>query len=188
MTSAVLLEGEAASLAASVRGGAIQELRAVGEGRRPETSARRFQGSPPDPTVLGPWLEAERTFHLALARASGNDLLAKTLAGLLDGFARVCYLASALGGVSPLMTEVHSALVAAVSSGDRSEARSLVVDEVRSAEALLIQSLLSSESVATTNVDATPQTRPSTFYLNVPLVATKEGNAPNDPNQYHGAR
>jgi DNA-binding GntR family transcriptional regulator len=127
-----------------------------------------------DVEALRAWLDAERAFHLALARASGNDLLATTLSGLLESFARVCFLASALGSHSPLAAHDHAALVAAVSSRNPSEARSLAVQEIRTAEALLIQALLSSESISTANVDPRPGSPAQTFYLNVP-TETPEG-------------
>jgi DNA-binding GntR family transcriptional regulator len=172
-----LLEGEAAHRAASARGGAIEELGAVDAAGRRAIAEHDRADVVRHVELLNTWLGAERAFHLALARASGNDLLARTLAGLLEGFARLCYLASALGSDSGLAAYDHAALVAAVSAGKPSEARALAVEEVRTAEALLIQALLSSESISTANVDPTPGARVHTFYLDVPKDADEGGRS-----------
>src|SRR5262249_54681830 len=101
--------------------------------------------------------------------------LVRTLEGLLEGFARICHLAAALGSsLQPVHN--HTALVAAVSSGNSSEARSLAMAEIQTAEAIFIQTLLGSESLSTTNVDLTPTTRPHRFYLDIPKDADSEGS------------
>jgi DNA-binding GntR family transcriptional regulator len=167
-----LLEGEAAHLAASIRGGAVEELRFV-DARRPAVAStgnandRNSAGS-----ALGIWLDAERDFHLALARASGNEILERTLGSLLESFARLCYLAFALGTL-PVPHHDHSALVDAIFRHEPAEARAIVQEEIRSAQALLIRALLSSESISRVNVDTTPASH--SFYLDVPTDGFKKG-------------
>jgi DNA-binding GntR family transcriptional regulator len=149
-----VLEGEVALRVASLSTRPLDELRRV---------ARTGE-----PAHLGAWLDAERAFHLALARAAGNDELVRTLHGVLERFERLCHLAVRLAGGSAVAAHDHGPLLEAIAAGRAAEARTLVVEEVRSAQALVMQSLISSESVSTANVGATPGAPRHTFYLNVP--------------------
>jgi DNA-binding GntR family transcriptional regulator len=170
-----LLEGEAAHLAGSVRGGAIEELRFVDGRRPPVDSGDAHDGERGAAAALRVWLDAERDFHLALARASGNEVLERMLGSLLESFARLCHLAVAIGTL-PVPHHDHSALVDALLRNAPAEARAIVQEEIRAVQALLIQAMLSSESVSRVNVDATPASH--SFYLNVPgHTPTKERDA-----------
>lgn len=169
-----LLEGEAAHLAASVRGGAVEELRFV-DGRRPPVQVADSRDREQTVAALVVWLAAEREFHLALARASGNEILERTLASLLESFARLCHLAVALGTLA-VPRHDHSVLVDAIDRNAATEARQVVQEEIRAVQALLIQAMLSSESVSRVNVDATPAAH--SFYLDVPSAPRPEGHTP----------
>ena len=170
-----LLEGEAAHRAAFATGGALEDLLAVEEAGRRTLVALDLATLSRDRETLTTWLDTERAFHLALAHASGNELLAEVLSGVLEGFARLCYLASALGPREALPVADHQDLVSAISSGHAAEAQSLVAGEIRATENWLIQALLRSESLSTTNVDATPGARPHNFYLDVPTDRRGQG-------------
>jgi GntR family transcriptional regulator, rspAB operon transcriptional repressor len=170
-----LLEEEAAGRAAMAGGNVVDELRSVeAVGRRMLRDldlARVGQ----DKESLTTWLDTDRAFHVGLGRASGNALLVETLDSLLERFARLCYLACALGPSEPFPPHEHGEIVAAITAGDIAETRALAVREIRRAESWLIQALLRSESLSTTNVDATPDFTPRKFYLDVPAEAAKGG-------------
>lgn len=169
-----LLEQHSAQQASLSGNTAAESLRVV------EAAGQRTLARLDAPTMardkeqLAAWIDGERAFHLALARASGNELVTETLSGVLEGFARLCYLAAVLGPGEVIPIHGHESLIAAIESGEPTEAQTRVLEEMRSAENWLLQALVRSESLSTTNVDATPGLSHS-FYLDVPPDGHKGG-------------
>jgi DNA-binding GntR family transcriptional regulator len=170
-----LLDGEAAWQAASAHGGAGDELLAI-EAKINGTVAALDPDVPCEKAALAAVLDADAQFHRALARASGNDALARTLARVLDEFARLCYLAHAVRGVPVLGSAGHPELVRALADREADTARALASREAKIAEGRLLQALLSSESVASANVEPVPAR--NVFYLDVPRNTDDEGRTP----------
>ncbi|MGQ4274403.1 GntR family transcriptional regulator [Terrihabitans sp. B22-R8] len=64
------------------------------------------------------FLEANRSFHMAIAEASGNQRLARTLSGLLDEMARLVGLGFAAQGERPNIENDHVSLIESLDAGD----------------------------------------------------------------------
>ena len=116
----VALEGAAAELAASrMTPEELAHLDALT--RPPQALLRRVTGQP-DRTTMQALLDYNRRFHLAIARASRNERLARLVERSLDEMMR------------PIATgypaDEHGAIVAAFRTGDPARARAAVVDHI----------------------------------------------------------
>jgi len=116
----VALEGAAAELAASrMTPEELAHLDALT--RPPQALLRRVTGHP-DRTTMQALLDYNRRFHLAIARASRNERLARLVERSLDEMMR------------PIATgypaDEHGAIVAAFRTGDPARARAAVVDHI----------------------------------------------------------
>jgi DNA-binding GntR family transcriptional regulator len=170
----VLVEGETAFRAASARGELIDAVRAADNTTRQIAEESAGTSASWDTEGLRQWLQADAELHLAVARAAANDLMAQTVARLLDEYARLCFLATALNGDAAWVPHDHGSLVQAIAEGDPSRAREFAINEMQRAEGLLIRTLLASRSLSTVNVDPRPAQRRSAFYLDVPAIADGE--------------
>jgi len=116
----VALEGAAAELAASrMTAEELAHLDALT--RPPQALLRRVTGHP-DRATMQALLDYNRRFHLAIARASRNERLARLVERSLDEMMR------------PIATgypaDEHGAIVAAFRTGDPARARAAVVDHI----------------------------------------------------------
>jgi DNA-binding GntR family transcriptional regulator len=68
------------------------------------------------------FLEANRGFHLAIAAASGNGRLYRTLSGLLDEMTRLVALGFGVQGVRPNIENDHTAMIEHLAAGDADSA------------------------------------------------------------------
>jgi DNA-binding GntR family transcriptional regulator len=155
-----VLDGEAAHLLAARGGRDVAEFRAI-------TAA--------DPGVTPPnshrWVEMDRSFHEALGHATGNARLADGLSQVLGHFARLCHLSLALDRRAVALMHDHDALISAINEADAPRARQLAVEQAQSAQSCIMDALLSSESIATANVDLGDGPA-HTFYLDIPRDRT----------------
>lgn len=159
----------------------VCDLRALLEGESVHTAAEYAHQAAPYLTQLdksliaadgthGPtvkdWIEADRTFHFELARIAGNARLAEALDRSLLLFARLSYLSLALDPRTTFPQHDHAELIAAVAEGDGLRARTLVTAEIRHSQGLVVDALMSSDSVTKANVDL--RSSFNRFYLDVP--------------------
>jgi DNA-binding GntR family transcriptional regulator len=83
-----------------------------------EQSARRNPASRNQGNRIGFFLDANREFHVAIAKASGNSRLAQNIAGLLDEMKRLVALGFLERGGSPEIANDHAELIDAIACGD----------------------------------------------------------------------
>ncbi|MFN8215331.1 MAG: GntR family transcriptional regulator [Solirubrobacterales bacterium] len=111
-------------------------------------------------------LEADQRFHLAVGAAGGNQALAEAVSRSFTEYLRLAHLAAAIDAASLPPLPDHTELVDAIAAGEAARARELARGEARDAELRIVQALISSESVATTNV--LPAASANKFYLDIP--------------------
>lgn len=68
------------------------------------------------------FLEANRSFHMAIAVAAGNQRLCRMLSGLLDEMTRLVALGFGVQGVRPNIENDHAALIEHLVAGDAESA------------------------------------------------------------------
>jgi DNA-binding GntR family transcriptional regulator len=100
------------------------------------------------------FLAANTEFHVTVARASGNTLLAETIAMLLDREARLNHLSHMLRDRNADAFHEHSELVDALVAGDGDRAERVMADGIRAARSFVLEAMLSSHSVQSVNVVA----------------------------------
>ncbi|NYE24496.1 GntR family transcriptional regulator [Pigmentiphaga litoralis] len=111
------LEPYAARLATGkVEGSHLQRL---------EDACRSNTASTDSGNRIGFFLDANREFHLAIAKASGNQRLHKSLTGLMDEMARLVALGFVARGDSPDIRHDHNALIDALVTGDAKRAEQI---------------------------------------------------------------
>jgi DNA-binding GntR family transcriptional regulator len=100
------------------------------------------------------FLAANTEFHVTVARASGNAILAETIAVLLDREARLNHLSHMLRDRNVDAYHEHSELVDALVAGDAARAERVMTDGIRAARAFVLEAMLTSRSVQSVNVVA----------------------------------
>jgi DNA-binding GntR family transcriptional regulator len=130
-----LLETEATGLAARRRLSAedVAKLESLAESRSAND--------------LSAFLADNTAFHAHIARCSGNGMLAQMLEQVLLQHERLFRLTSQLSERSEDMVHEHHDLVAALVAGDEPAARKCVLDQLKQAQSLVFQALMSSESI-----------------------------------------
>jgi DNA-binding GntR family transcriptional regulator len=130
-----LLETEATALAARRRLSAedVGKLEALADSR----SAKD----------LSAFLADNTAFHTHIARCSGNAMLAQLVEDVLLQHERLFRLTSKLTERSEDMVHEHRDLVAALVAGDEQAARQCVLEQLKHAQNLVFQALMSSESI-----------------------------------------
>lgn len=107
---------------------------------------------PADRDSLVTFLRVNTAFHAELARLGGNRQLAATLEQVLDQSERLFHLACPLKPSSDESMRRHQDLLRVVLSGDSHLAAEMAVAHIRASQAQVIESLLSSESLQSTNI------------------------------------
>jgi DNA-binding GntR family transcriptional regulator len=152
----ILLEGEAARLAASAAPDPGQ-LRLLEE-------AARTSYDPNDSDSIARFLRANTEFHTAVARVAKNERLVGVLEQVLDQMERVFHLGLSRTTSGDENVRDHQQLVKAILRGDCELARRTATAHIRSSQSMVIDALLSSDALLSTNVPATPHTRPSLVF------------------------
>jgi DNA-binding GntR family transcriptional regulator len=98
------------------------------------------------------FLTANRSFHVTLARASGNKRLAQSLEQALDEMERLFHLGLALRNRTDEMKHEHKALIDALTNGDTKEAVRLDIKQIEAARRMVQEAILSSSSLRTIGV------------------------------------
>jgi len=98
------------------------------------------------------FLQANTEFHVSIARASGNDLMAEVIAGLLDRAERLNHLSHQLHDRNAAASDEHHELVDALSVGDGERAERVMARQIQDARAFVLEALSSSPSVQAVNV------------------------------------
>jgi len=145
MALRILLEGEAAALAATriVDAGYLQTLNEL----------CRVSYDPKDRASITNFLAANTRFHATVARAGGNDRLADVLERVLDQSERLFHLGLSLTSRAEEIVHEHQDLMKAIMSGDAKSAREIAVSQSRAAQAMVLDALLSSPSLVTASIE-----------------------------------
>jgi DNA-binding GntR family transcriptional regulator len=98
------------------------------------------------------FLRANTEFHVTVARASGNEIMAEVIANLLDREERLNHLAHVLHDRNADAYHEHHELVEALVAGDGERAEQVMADQIRAARAFVIEALTSSPSIQSVNV------------------------------------
>lgn len=131
-------------------------------GRIGEASLRRLElirtkgYRPGDRDTEAEFLQANTEFHLAIARASGNERLVLMLAQTLSEMERLFHFGLAIRNRTEEMCDEHHALIAALSRGDADEAERVTREELESSRAMVTSALMSSESLLDVSISRTP--------------------------------
>lgn len=134
----LMLEPEAARMAAGKVD--AQRLRALDE-------ACRASYQPGDAKSTARFLEANKAFHVEIARAAGNGRLADAVEQLLDEMTRLLHLGLGLRNRSQEMSREHRALAKALARGDGDTAERICREQIEAARAMVLSAILTSRSV-----------------------------------------
>lgn len=141
-----LLEGEAAALAA-LRGTDLDRLREL-------ELLCRASYSPGDRSSVVTFLAANFNFHMAIATLSGNARLIDALQQVLEQLERVMHLGLTTSSRAEEIVHEHTELLSAILSGDPHKARDVAVSQGHTSQRMVLEALLSSDIVMSTNITA----------------------------------
>ncbi len=144
MSLRLILEREAASLAALHNTDADQ-LRKL-------EKLCQASYNPADRNSIVKFLGANHEFHMAVARMGGNDRLASMLEDVLEQLQRIMHLGLALSSRAGEITHEHKEMIAAILSGDTEKAGEVAAAQARSSQLMVLNALLSSDAVLSTNI------------------------------------
>ncbi len=106
-----------------------------------------------DQNSLETYVQNNTAFHLAVARASGNEWIAALMAGLMDQMERIMHLSYLLGG-GPSYGHQHVELTQALIAGDGDRARDLMDRQLRDVRSFVLETLVSSPGLQAVNLAA----------------------------------
>lgn len=90
------------------------------------------------------FLEANRSFHMAIAVASGNQRLCRALSGLLDEMTRLVALGFGVQGVRPNIENDHTAMIEHLVAGDAESAAQVARRHVETFRAMTLEKVIAS--------------------------------------------
>lgn len=102
---------------------------------------------PGDAKSTSRFLEANKAFHVEIARAAGNRRLADAVEQLLDEMTRLLHLGLGPRNRSQEMQREHRALVKALERGDSGTAERICREQIETARGMVLSAILSSSSV-----------------------------------------
>ena len=102
---------------------------------------------PGDARSTSRFLEANKAFHVEIARAAGNARLAGAVEQLLDEMTRLLHLGLGLRNRSQEMQREHRALVKALTRGDGGTAERICREQIETARGMVLSAILTSSSV-----------------------------------------
>ncbi len=139
-----LLEGEAASLAAS-RLADIAHLRALE--KLCQSSYHEM-----DPASVDEFLERNTEFHCTVAHAGGNERLASILEEVLHQLERLFRIGLLYTSRAIEIVHEHEDLLAAIKAGDAEGARAVAINQARASQKMILDGLLSSPEILSARI------------------------------------
>lgn len=88
-------------------------------------AACRDEYAVPVPRRIDTFMDANKQFHLAVAQATGNERLLRTLSGLMDEMSRLVALGFNVQRVRPEIRHDHNSLIKAFEAGDEKAAETI---------------------------------------------------------------
>jgi DNA-binding GntR family transcriptional regulator len=110
-----------------------------------------------DREALRRFVEANTAFHVAIARATGNERLAEIVASMLDSMERFMYASYLLQPRSEAMEPERVSLTEALIAGDGEVAERLMREDITFAREFLLNALLASKVLQSVNLFASSQ-------------------------------
>lgn len=111
-------------------------------------AACRVRHLVPLPDQIDLFMDANNAFHLEIARASGNERLLRTLAGLLDEMSRLVALGFNVQGTKPEIKHDHNAMIAAFEEGDGKRAELIARRHIETFQSMTLEKVYASLSEA----------------------------------------
>jgi DNA-binding GntR family transcriptional regulator len=102
---------------------------------------------PGDAKTTSRFLEANKAFHVEIARATGNTRLAGAIEQLLDEMTRLLHLGLGLRKGPQQTVHEHKALVKALARGDGETAERICREQIEAARNMVLSAILTSRSV-----------------------------------------
>jgi len=90
------------------------------------------------------FLEANRSFHMAIAEAAGNQRLCRTLSGLLDEMTRLVALGFGVQGIRPNIDNDHNLLIEHLVAGHADAAAEVARRHVETFRAMTMEKVVAS--------------------------------------------
>jgi DNA-binding GntR family transcriptional regulator len=90
------------------------------------------------------FMHANNAFHLAIARASGNQRLHRTLSNLMDEMSRLVALGFGVQGTKPEIKHDHNAMIDAFAEGDGKRAELIARRHVETFQAMTLEKVYAS--------------------------------------------
>ena len=100
------------------------------------------------------FLAANTEFHLIIARAARNEMLAETIAAVLDRHQRLNHLSHMLHDRNIAAHHEHSELVEALAAGDADKAEAVMARQIAAARSFVIDAMISSHSLQGVSIQA----------------------------------
>ena len=108
---------------------------------------------PGDAKTTGRYLDANKAFHVTIARAAGNARLAGAIEHLLDEMTRLLHLGLGLRK-GPQDVHEHKTLVKALARGDGETAERICREQIEASRNMVLSAVLTSRSVMTLAITA----------------------------------
>ncbi|WP_353171214.1 GntR family transcriptional regulator [Paracandidimonas soli] len=109
-------------------------------------AACRVRHPAPLPDQIDRFMDANKAFHLEIARASGNERLLHTLTGLLDEMSRLVALGFNAQGIKPEIKHDHNAMIAAFEDGDSKKAELIARRHIETFQSMTMEKVYASLS------------------------------------------
>lgn len=90
------------------------------------------------------FLQANRSFHMAIAEAAGNKRLCRTLSGLLDEMTRLVALGFGVQGVRPNIENDHNLMIEYLAAGDADAAEIVARRHVETFRDMVMENVIKS--------------------------------------------
>ncbi len=100
-----------------------------------------------EPKSIARFLEANKSFHVTIAQATGNARLAHAIAQLLDEMTRLLHLGLGFRNRTQEMQHEHRTLVRALVRGDGVTAERICKEQIEAARDMVMRAILSSNAV-----------------------------------------
>jgi DNA-binding GntR family transcriptional regulator len=106
------------------------------------------------------WIEANKAFHVEIARASGNDRLARLITVTLDETDRILHAGLSIPDGTKTMRPDHQGLIDALANGDAEAAARMAAIHVENSRRLVMDAILATAVIQQANVAARPVASP----------------------------
>lgn len=111
-------------------------------------AACRVRHLAPLPDQIDVFMDANKAFHLEIARATGNERLLRTLSSLMDEMTRLVALGFNVQGTKPEIRHDHNAMIAAFEEGDGKRAELIARRHIETFQAMTLEKVYASLSEA----------------------------------------